>query len=153
MLFFGLFMLMQYHDERQEDEETLNTLMHVQAKAMATSLARPMKNHDYNQIHADAEALLAHPDVVGVRIFDLQNHPIEEAIDPEMQQEITPLIIREPIQYAKGDTVETIGEVALTISKQRLRERLWELAQSLLLAITFFLVLQMTTMFLVLRYL
>ena len=152
MLFFGLFSVQQYSDEKHEEGEKLVALMQLQGRIMATSLARPMWDIDTHQIQSIANAFLEHPDVIRVFVRDANQQTMADLSDSNADSSSS-FTITQAIHRTVDDRDETIGSLKLTVSNASLNERLGELAARMATAGVLFLTLQMFVLYTILRYL
>ena len=152
ILFFGLFSIQQYTDEKREDGEKLVSLMELQGRIMATSLVRPMWDIDTHQIQSIAQAFLEHPDIIRVHIVDTHRQIMADITDPAAS-DASHFTVSQAIQRHVGDHDEPIGTLELTISNDSLNERLTELANRMLITGVLFLTLQLLVLYSILRYL
>jgi signal transduction histidine kinase/DNA-binding response OmpR family regulator len=151
ILFFGLFSVQQYADEKREDGAKLRALMELQGRIMATSLARPMWDIDTHQIQSIAQAFLEHPDVIRVRVVDTHQQVMTDITDAAIP--VPYLMVSQPIVRDVPNHNETIGSLELTVSDASLNARLHELAVRMATAGLFFLAMQILVLYSILRYL
>lgn len=148
---FGFFIAYSMLYEAEEYRSEIHERMQTQADLLAMNLSQAMWDFNTKYIHGVAGVALQQPEIEGVYIIDANQVTLEN-----MGQHLNDahhFTVMSNIQFIQGNKVIPMGKLMLNVSTQQIDRQLQEYFETLILSGTIFLVVQLTILRIIMRYL